>query len=93
MLLSLRKNGLTSLFKEVRVFKVLLAAKLRKPGRTKSTVKVGLLEYRWSLLQIYSKRSDNRTLACQNPQRVAFEELCLEAQCEIPPISRNTFLR
>ena len=43
-------------------------------GETKSTVEVGLLEHSWTALQIYSRKSDNRTLICQNPQEVAFEE-------------------
>ena len=43
-------------------------------GKTKSTVKVGLLEYCWTPLQIYSRRSDNHTLFYQSPQEVTFEE-------------------
>ena len=39
-------------------------------GKTKSTVKVGS----WSTVKPPSRRSDNRTLFCQNPQEVAFEE-------------------
>ena len=36
-------------------------------GKTKSTVRAGLQEYCWTSLQIYSKRSESRTLTCQNP--------------------------
>ena len=43
-------------------------------GKTKSTVKVGS----WSTVKPPSRRSDNRTLFCQNPQEVAFEEVLLE---------------
>ena len=39
-------------------------------GKTKSTVKVGS----WSTVKPPSRRSDNRTLFCQNPREVAFEE-------------------
>ena len=39
-------------------------------GKTKSTVKAGS----WSTVKLPSRRSDNRTLFCQNPEEVAFEE-------------------
>ena len=39
-------------------------------GKTKSTVKVGS----WSTVEPPSRRSHNRTLFCQNPQEVTFEE-------------------
>ena len=39
-------------------------------GKTKSTVKVGS----WSAGKPTSRRSDNRTLFCQNQQEVTFEE-------------------
>ena len=40
-------------------------------GNTKSTVKAGS----WSTVKLPSRRSDNSTLFCQNPEEVAFEEL------------------
>ena len=39
-------------------------------GKTKSTVKAGS----WSTAKPPSRRSDNRTLFCQTPQEVPFEE-------------------
>ena len=34
--------------------------------KAESTAKAGLLEYSWTALQIFSRRSDNRTLLCYN---------------------------
>ena len=42
-----------------------------KIGNTKSTVNSGS----WSTIKLPSRRSDNRTLFCQNPEVAAFEEL------------------
>ena len=51
-------------------------------GKTKSIAEVGLQEYRWTPLQIYSRRSDNRSLFCQNPQEGIFRGACEKALLE-----------
>ena len=60
-----------------------------KLGKTKSTVKVRLLEYCWTPLQIYSRRSDNRTLFYQKSTRTnfrgAFEKALLEGLLTVYP--------
>ena len=50
-------------------------------GKTKSTVKAGLLEYCWNRLEIYSGRSDNR----KSNFRGASEEALLEGLLTVHP--------
>ena len=53
------------------VRQVIFGKEKRKVGKTKSTVKASS----WSTVKPPpSRRSDNRTLFCQNPQEVTFEE-------------------
>ena len=53
-------------------------------GKVKSTVKVGLLEYCWTPLQVYPKRSDNCALFCQLCDPTAIPPL-LRDRCSNTP--------
>ena len=44
------------------------------PSANLGTVEVRLVECCWTLVQMYSKRSGDGTLFCQNPPEVAFRE-------------------
>ena len=55
MLLSLKKNGLSSLFKEVRVFKVKVEAP--KPRKNQSRRKIGQKEVFWKFGKYVKNRS------------------------------------